>query len=56
MQDIIDRMEMKLLKYRDYFLDEPNYGTEEILREGGLPFDYESCFGIQGSFKKLDID
>lgn len=56
MQDIIDRMETKLLKYRDYFLDEPNYGTEEILREGGLPFNYESYFGIQGSFKKLDID
>ncbi|KAM7344531.1 retinol-binding protein pinta-like isoform 1-T4 [Cochliomyia hominivorax] len=56
MQDIIDRMEEKLLKYRDYFLDEPNYGTEEKLREEGLPFDYESYFGIEGSFKQLDID
>lgn len=54
--DIIKRMEAKLLKYRDYFLNERHYGTEEKLRECSVKYDYESHFGIEGSFRKLDID
>ncbi|KAL9922731.1 retinol-binding protein pinta-like isoform 1-T3 [Glossina fuscipes fuscipes] len=54
--DIIKRMETKLLKYRDYFLNERHYGTEEKLRECNVKYDYESHFGIEGSFRKLDID
>ncbi|XP_037952690.1 retinol-binding protein pinta-like [Teleopsis dalmanni] len=55
MQDIINNMEEKIMKYREYFLDDSKYGTDEKLREG-TPINYESYFGIEGSFRKLDID
>ncbi|XP_054738286.1 alpha-tocopherol transfer protein-like [Anastrepha obliqua] len=54
-EDIIERMEAKLLRYRDHFLLEPQFGTNEKLREGA-PFSYENCFGLEGSFRKLEVD
>ncbi|XP_067627410.1 alpha-tocopherol transfer protein-like [Eurosta solidaginis] len=47
--------EKKLLSYKDYFVEEAKYGTNEKLRRG-RPVDSESLFGIDGSFRKLDID
>ncbi|KAM7344535.1 retinol-binding protein pinta-like isoform 2-T5 [Cochliomyia hominivorax] len=43
MQDIIDRMEEKLLKYRDYFLDEPNYDISHMPKRRSW---LESLFGL----------
>lgn len=55
-QDIIDHWEKKILEYRDYFLeDESKYGTEEKKRIG-KPKNAESLFGIDGSFRKLEVD
>ncbi|XP_067627405.1 retinol-binding protein pinta-like [Eurosta solidaginis] len=53
--DIIERMEEKLLRYRDHFLLEPKFGTNEKLREGSL-YSYENCFGLHGSFRRLEVD
>ncbi|XP_030375540.1 retinol-binding protein pinta [Scaptodrosophila lebanonensis] len=57
MQDIIAAMEAKILTYRDYFIESRNFGTNEKLRDiSETTIDYDSHFGIDGSFRKLDID
>lgn len=56
MQDIIDRMEAKLFQYRDYFMEEPNYGTEETLRSVHRALSIDNDFGTEGSFKQLEFD
>lgn len=59
MQDIIVQMEAKMLKYRDYFQQSLHFGANEKLREdntdSSLQFA-ESQFGLDGSFRMLDID
>lgn len=55
MQDIITRMESKIMKYRDFFANEQNYGSDEKLREGHQ-IKNETSFGVDGSFRRLDID
>lgn len=55
-QDIIDQWEKKINDYRDYFLEEEaNYGTDEKKRPG-KPKSAETLFGIEGSFRKLEVD
>lgn len=55
LQDIINSWEKKLVSYRDYFLEEDQYGTEEKKRPG-RPKNAESLFGVEGSFRKLQVD
>lgn len=55
LEDGINTWEKKLLNYKEYFEEEAKYGTNEKLRRG-RPVDSESLFGIDGSFRKLDID
>lgn len=54
-QEIIDYWEKKLLSYRDYFNEDKNYGVDESLRIGA-PFNQETLFGTDGSFRKLEVD
>uniref|UniRef100_A0A1I8PKY0 CRAL-TRIO domain-containing protein n=1 Tax=Stomoxys calcitrans TaxID=35570 RepID=A0A1I8PKY0_STOCA len=56
MRDIVDRMEAKLMKYREYFEDEHNYGTDEQYRYVETAYIVDSDFGTDGSFRKLEFD
>ncbi|XP_035787700.1 retinol-binding protein pinta-like [Anopheles albimanus] len=47
--------EKKLLAYRQYFLEEDQYGTDERKRVG-RPKTAESMFGMEGSFRQLQVD
>lgn len=54
-QDIIDVWEKKILAYRDYLKEEELYGTDEKKRRGP-PKNAEALFGIDGSFRQLNVD
>lgn len=54
-QSLTDEWEKKILSYRDYFLDEVNYGVDEKKRIG-RPTNPESLFGIDGTFRQLTFD
>lgn len=54
-QNIIDYWEQKIIAYRDYFLEEDQYGTDEKKRPG-RPKNAETLFGVEGSFRKLEVD
>ncbi|KAH8371760.1 hypothetical protein KR093_008788, partial [Drosophila rubida] len=44
------------MECQQYLREEANYGVDEKLRPGGRCNDYDSVFGVDGSFRKLDID
>ncbi|XP_037930083.1 alpha-tocopherol transfer protein-like [Teleopsis dalmanni] len=48
-------MEKKLLDFNNYFMEETKYGVDEELRIG-KKINSETLFGIDGSFRKLNID
>lgn len=53
--EIMDYWERKLWEYRDYLIDECNYGTDESKRV--VQSDVaQSVYGLQGTFKQLDFD
>lgn len=54
-EEINAAWEKKLEDYRDYFKKNTDYGTEEKLRVGQA-IDFDSMFGIEGSFRKLNVD
>ncbi|XP_055908952.1 alpha-tocopherol transfer protein-like [Eupeodes corollae] len=54
--EIIASMEKLFFSYRDYFKENVNFGVSEELRKSEKAIDYNSIFGIDGSFKKLTID
>lgn len=43
------------MKYRDYFLEDEKLGVDETKRVGKKQTS-DSLFGLEGSFRKLDID
>uniref|UniRef100_A0A1I8Q7S8 CRAL-TRIO domain-containing protein n=1 Tax=Stomoxys calcitrans TaxID=35570 RepID=A0A1I8Q7S8_STOCA len=55
LDEISKEWEQKLDKYREYFKKNAEYGTDEKLRPGKA-IDFNSIFGIDGSFRKLDVD
>ncbi|GAB0090863.1 hypothetical protein DMENIID0001_056310 [Sergentomyia squamirostris] len=54
-KDLTTCWENKFLEYRDYLMEESKYGTDEKKRPG-LPKTEETLFGIDGSFRKLNVD
>jgi hypothetical protein len=52
---IIDAMEKQLVDNRDFFIEDENYGVDEKKRVG-IPKNFESLFGVEGSFRQLMID
>jgi len=54
-QNIIDHWEKKMIEYRDYFIEEDSFGTEEKKRPG-RPKNSEALFGAEGSFRQLNVD
>ncbi|KAH8384886.1 hypothetical protein KR093_011392, partial [Drosophila rubida] len=53
--DIIINMEKELLEYNEYLKEDNQYGVNEQLRPGKR-LNADTVFGIEGSFRKLDID
>lgn len=49
-------LEHKFYSYRDYFLEEEKYVTDETKRVGGAAIKVENKFGSEGSFRKLNVD
>uniref|UniRef100_A0A1I8PQ99 CRAL-TRIO domain-containing protein n=1 Tax=Stomoxys calcitrans TaxID=35570 RepID=A0A1I8PQ99_STOCA len=54
-EEILEEWEKKLDEYREHFKRNAQYGTDEKLRPGKA-IDFNSMFGIDGSFRKLDVD
>ncbi|CAD7012620.1 unnamed protein product [Ceratitis capitata] len=54
-EECIVELNKKLDEYRDYFKANAQYGTNEKLRPG-KPIDFDHLCGVQGSFRKLEVD
>lgn len=54
-EDIITEWNKKMDEYSDYFQRSAAFGTDEKLRTGKA-IDFNSMFGIEGSFRKLNVD
>lgn len=56
LESMTETWEKKILAYRDYFLQEPDvYGVDEKKR-AGRPKNADSLFGIDGTFRQLQVD
>ncbi|KAH8375261.1 hypothetical protein KR200_004039, partial [Drosophila serrata] len=53
--DIQAEAEKQFSAYKEYFAEDSQYGVDERLRPGKR-VNADSIFGVEGSFRKLDID
>lgn len=54
-QELINYWEEKYLEHRDFLMEFENYGTDESKRVG-KPKYAQNLFGVEGSFRKLEVD
>lgn len=54
-QDLIDENERRLVAFRDFFLEDDQFGVDEKKRVG-KPKNSDSLFGLDGTFRQLAID
>lgn len=54
-ENITEEWVNKVLSYRQYIEDSNKYGVDENKRMG-KKYTQESLFGIDGSFRKLNVD
>lgn len=52
---LMDVWVAKFRKYREYFMEEENYGTIEKLRQHPLT-NTSNLYGVDGSFRQLNVD
>lgn len=55
LQSLTDEWEKKIISYRDYLLEEESLGVDEKKRPG-RPKNPDSLFGIDGTFRQLQVD
>lgn len=53
--DLVKYWEQKVFEYRDYLMEEVKFGTDESKRQAPLK-QADALFGVEGSFRKLDVD
>lgn len=53
--DLVQYWENKIGEYREYLLEEVQFGTDESKRQAPLKHA-DALFGVEGSFRKLDVD
>ncbi|XP_026326255.1 alpha-tocopherol transfer protein-like [Hyposmocoma kahamanoa] len=54
-KEIIDYWKKKVQEYSSWLEEDENYGTDESMRPG-KPKTAENMFGIEGSFRQLQVD
>lgn len=54
-QELVDHWEHQFMLHRDYLIEGEQFGTVEAKRVG-QPRNAENLFGVQGSFRRLDVD
>ena len=54
-EDIAAHWKAKVESYRDWFIEDEKYRTDENKRPG-KPKTAESVFGLEGSFRQLAVD
>lgn len=53
---MIADMEKQFTDNKAYFVEENIYGTNEALRPADSKFNPEALFGVDGTFRKLEVD
>jgi hypothetical protein len=53
---VSDEWKKKIEARRAWFLEDEKYRTDETKRPGGRPKTQEDLFGLDGSFRQLNVD